>query len=415
MIRLQGGLLDTSEEMYPALGAALNQTALEWRFASGATVKFAGLEHPQDRFNYQGSQIPLIMFDELVQFESEQFWYLLSRCRSMSGVKGYVRGATNPDPDSWVRTFLEWWIDADTGLPIKKRSGVLRWFVRIGDELIWGDSRAELAEKFGSDAEPKSVTFIPANITDNKILLASDPDYLANLRALPRIDRERLLSGNWNVRATAGSYFRREWFGVVDTPPKDVVRRCRYWDRAATEKRSDNDPDATCGLLLSKDSAGVYYIEHVEKLFASPHTVEKKMLQCAERDGPETTIGFMQDPGSAGVSEAQATARALDGFNVRFRTASGDKETRAKPVSAQAEAGNIKIVRALWNDAFLRELENFPAGKHDDAVDALSGAYETIGGRAAPFEYERVRIQRPADGFEELDKRRVQRRQRMCY
>src|ERR1035438_1923858 len=51
MIRLQGGLLDTSEQVYPPLGGVLNQSMLEWRFASGATVKFAGLEHPQDRLD----------------------------------------------------------------------------------------------------------------------------------------------------------------------------------------------------------------------------------------------------------------------------------------------------------------------------------------------------------------------------
>ena len=89
----------------------------------------------------------------------------------------------------------------------------------------------------------------------------------------------------------------------------------------------------------------------------------------------------MQDPGSAGVAEAQSTARALDGYDVRFGTATGDKETRAKPVSAQAEAGNVKLVRGLWNDEFLRVLENFPAGNHDDEVDALSGAYEMLRSR----------------------------------
>jgi predicted phage terminase large subunit-like protein len=129
------------------------------------------------------------------------------------------------------------------------------------------------------------------------------------------------------------------------------------------------------------------------------------MSRCAEQVGRETIIAYMQDPGSAGVAEAQATARALDGCNVRFRTASGDKETRAKPISAQCEAGNVKIVRGLWNDEFLRTLENFPAGKHDDEVDALSGAYETIGGRGAKFEYERVIIARPDDPFSYLDRR----------
>lgn len=75
------------------------------------------------------------------------------------------------------------------------------------------------------------------------------------------------------------------------------------------------------------------------------------------------------------VNEAQATARTLDGFNVRFATATGDKETRAKPVSAQCEAGNVKIIRGLWNDDFIRVLENFPVAKHDDEVDGLSGAH----------------------------------------
>jgi phage terminase large subunit-like protein len=38
----------------------------------------------------------------------------------------------------------------------------------------------------------------------------------------------------------------------------------------------------------------------------------------------------------------------------------------------------VKIVRGLWNDEFLRVLENFPAAKHDDEVDALSGAHELL-------------------------------------
>jgi len=76
-----------------------------------------------------------------------------------------------------------------------------------------------------------------------------------------------------------------------------------------------------------------------------------------------------------------------------------------KPVSAQCEAGNVKLMRGLWNDDFLRVLENFPAGRHDDEVDALSGAYEQIGGRGAPFEYETVSIHRPGGLFGCFDQR----------
>lgn len=375
-IRLPGGLWDTSADVYRLVGAEANQTFLEWTFPTGAQVKLAGMELESDRFSWQGAQLSLIAFDEVTQFSSDQFWYLLSRCRSVSGIPGYVRATCNPDADSWVREFISWWIDPDSGFPIKERSGVLRWFVRDGDALHWADSRGELVKMFGPESEPKSVTFISANIRDNRILLDKDPAYLANLKALPAIERAQLLEGNWNVRPTAGSYFRREWFSIVDAPPRpeDVIFRCRYWDRAASEKRPGTDPDATVGLLLSKTKSG-YWVEHVLKMFASPHQVQAAMARCAQSDPPGTLVGYMQDPGSAGVAEAQETSRALDGYVVRFATATGDKETRAAPVSAQAEAGNIKIVRGLWNEDFLRELAGFPVARHDDQVDALSGAY----------------------------------------
>jgi predicted phage terminase large subunit-like protein len=378
MIRQPGGLLDTSEAVYPLLGAKLNQSALEWTFPTGATVKCAGMELDGDRYSWQGSQIPLICFDEVQEFSENQFWFMVSRNRSTSGARSRIRCTCNPDEGSWLRTFLAWWIDPDTGFAIKERAGVLRWFVRSGDSLLWGDSYQELVEKFGPDCAPKSCTFIPAHIRDNRILLEKDPAYLGNLKALPMVERARLLDGNWNIRPSARNYFRREWFGIVDAAPADVQCRVRYWDRAATEKRPGNDPDASVGVLMSKDRQGIYYVEDVRKMFATPHAVEKAMRECAEQDGRGTIVGYMQDPGSAGKNEAQATARALDGFNVKFATATGDKETRAKPVSAQAEAGNVKLVRGLWNDSFLRVLENFPIGKHDDEADGLSGAHGVL-------------------------------------
>ena len=378
MIRQPGGLWDASRDIYTRLGAEAREQSLEWRFPSGSVVKFAGMELEADCYAWQGSEIALLCFDELTQFGERQFFYLLSRNRSTCGVRPYLRATTNPDSDSWLRNFIGWWIDPDTGLPMAERAGVLRWFVRRDDALTWGDTRAELAEKFGSDAEPKSVTFIPALVTDNRLLLERDPAYVSNLKALPLVERERLLHGNWNIRAAAGNYFRRDWFSIADRAPAEIVARVRFWDRAATERRPGNDPDATIGLLLSKDRLGSYCVEHVAKMFATPGAVTAAMVRVAQTDGRATTVCFHQDPASAGKMEAEHTAQALDGFDVRFATASGNKETRAKPVSAQAEAGNVKIIRGPWNDDFLRVLENFPTGRHDDEVDALAGAHQFL-------------------------------------
>jgi predicted phage terminase large subunit-like protein len=383
MIRQPGGLWDASREIYARLGAEAREQSLEWRFPSGAVVKFAGMELESDCYAWQGSEICLLAFDELTQFSERQFFYLLSRNRSTCGVRPYVRASCNPDSDSWLRNFLAWWIHPDTGLPIPERAGVLRWFVRRDDALSWADTRQELVDRFGSDAEPKSVTFIPASVYDNKLLLQKDPAYVSNLKALPLVERERLLSGNWNVRAAAGNYFRREWFTIADSPPAQVVERVRFWDRAASEQKPGTDPDATVGLLLSKDRQGTYTVEHVAKMFCTPGKVTETMVNIAAADGRRTIVAFHQDPASAGKLEAEHTAKALDGFNVRFSPATGNKEVRAKPVSAQCEAGNVKLVRGPWNDDFVRELEGFPVARHDDQVDALSGAHEILSTRTS--------------------------------
>ena len=106
---------------------------------------------------------------------------VLKMLRRLHIEKPYIRATCNPDADSWVAEFIAWWIDQETGLPIPERAGVVRYFIRINDALIWGNSLEELREKYGADVLPKSVTFIPAKLTDNPALMAADPGYLANL------------------------------------------------------------------------------------------------------------------------------------------------------------------------------------------------------------------------------------------
>src|SRR5690606_271099 len=86
-IRNPGGLWDESQKLYPLVGGRAARHNLRWTFPSGATVQFSHMENESDRFNWQGSQVALISFDELSHFEAGQFWYMLSRNRSMSGVR----------------------------------------------------------------------------------------------------------------------------------------------------------------------------------------------------------------------------------------------------------------------------------------------------------------------------------------
>lgn len=268
-VRNPGGLWDTSCELFPHAKGTPKESTLEWDFQEKGKVKFAHLEHDKTRFDWQGSQIPMIGFDELTHFSWQQFVYMLSRNRSTCGVKPYIRATTNPDADSWVRRFIAWWIDERSGYPIQSRSGKTRWFFIQNDETVWASSKEELLEKDPS-CLPKSVSFVASTVYDNKILMEKDPGYLANLKALPRFEREQLLMGNWNIRPTAGMFFQRSFFEVVKAIPKTGLKAVRYWDRAATKKTEGNDPDYTVGLRLEKDKNNILYVTDMVRIQQSP-------------------------------------------------------------------------------------------------------------------------------------------------
>ena len=384
-VRNEGGLWDESAKLYPIIGARPQESILQWKFPSGAKLKFAHLEHEKTKYDWQGSQIPLISFDEQTHFSRSQFLYMLSRNRSTCGVRPYMRATTNPDADSWVADFIAWWIDQDTGLAIPERSGIVRFFTTISDEVIWGSSRLELLDRY-PDLTPhdiKSFTFVSASIYDNKILLAKDPGYLGNLKAQSQVERERLLGGNWKIRPSAGLYFKRSYFEIVDAvPANDQKARC--WDLAATSAAEGKTPDWTVGMKMSRSSNGIFYIEHIERLQASPEKVEQAISNMAEIDGESVTIRIPQDPGQAGKYQSQYLTRMLAGYNIRTKRVTGDKTTRAMPASAQAEAGNIKLLRGAWNEAFINEAENFPCGAKDDQIDTLSDCIDELSSGGEP-------------------------------
>lgn len=389
----QGGLWDESHAIYPHAGGTAHEGNVEWTFPTGARVRFAHMQHEKDKLSWKGAQIPLIGFDQLEDFSESQFFYLLSRNRSTSGVRPYVRATCNPDPDSFLATFLAWWIDPETGYPIAERAGRLRWFVRVNEALHWSSDPEDLVVQFPGQM-PKSVTFIPAKLEDNPILETIDPGYRANLMALPLVERERLLGGNWKIRPAAGTVFKRHWFEIVPAAPANA-QRVRAWDKAATA----GGGDWTAGVRMSRTPDGTLYVEDVKRVQLSPGERDKLIRQTAELDGRAVAIRGEQEPGSAGKSDALSFVHLLQGFTVRTKPATGDKVTRAGPLSSQAEVGNVKLVAGPWNEAFLLELERFPDGANDDQVDAASAAYEALTRTVPELDAEAFRpFRRPGGG-----------------
>lgn len=206
----------------------------------------------------------------------------------------------------------------------------------------------------------------------------------------PRAEVERLkrakgsyaYAGQYQQRPTPrdGGTFKREWFEVVDAAPAiSAARKVRRWDFGATDpkEKTSSDPDYTVGLLLG-EIGGVYYVLDIVRGQESPAGVERMLKNTALQDGKAIKVRIPQDPGAAGKSNAAHQIKLLAGWDVKAALESGSKEVRATPVEAQAEAGNIKLVNGPWVAAFLEEIAEFPNAKHDDQVDALSGAFAEL-------------------------------------
>lgn len=385
---------DTSVEMFSGIGHPRKTPSPRWIFPSGAKVSFAHLENDAAVNKWQGSQITMIGFDELTHFTKAQFFYMLSRNRSACGIRPYVRGTCNPDADSFVADLIAWWIDQDTGYAIPERSGVIRFMGRLNDEIIWGDSVEEVVRKSANEINPEDVktfTFIASKLTDNKILMEKDPGYMANLKALATVERERLLEGNWKIRPMSGLYFRRSRVNVLDEMPDDIVKIVRAWDMAATEDRKENNPEDgpayTAGVLLAKRRCGRFLVMDVINQRLSASDVQNVILNTAKADKARykrVKIRLNQDPGQAGKAQAEQYMKLLAGYSLSIKRETGDKVTRAEPFSAQwmgiagSNNGNVDVMLGDWNEAYFNQLESFPEGRYKDMIDASSTAFDEL-------------------------------------
>lgn len=201
-------------------------------------------------------------------------------------------------------------------------------------------------------------------------------------------------------RPLEGAMFKRPWFNIVDAAPAGLSL-VRYWDKAGT----DGGGARTAGVLIGRTAEGFYTVLDVVKGQWSAHEREKVIKQTAELDTERygkgaVTVWIEQEPGSGGKESAENTIRNLDGFTVHAERVTGDKVTRAEPFAAQAEAGNVRLLRGAWNAEYLDELTAFPLGTFKDQVDASSGAYNKLAGAKKPAGFDDI-------GEVQLPKRRM--------
>lgn len=385
----KGGAWDKSTEIFYGLGGVPVYSEKKWYFEQGSTFNFSTVGHEKDIERKGSSELPLLLIDELTTFTERIFWGLIGRNRSdIMGFRPYARFGCNPDPDHFIAAFIKWWIDND-GWAIPERAGVIRWFIRREDSTIeWFDDEREAKLSY-PDKDALSFTFIPAKLSDNRILEEKDPRYRARLDALPFVERMRKLGdyrgGNWKVRTSAGMV-RREWLlpNIREGAPPGT-QWVRYWDTAATGELEPGAERAaaTCGVLIGRDPFRRIWIGDVVRRKVAGLDRDNLIKGTADLD--RRLYGHVpqwleQEPGGGGKTDARANVALLIGHDVRIESMSrkGNKVLRFGPFARQAEAGNVYLVRGAWNLDYMNALEAFPMAKDKDEADATSGGFDKI-------------------------------------
>ena len=170
-----------------------------------------------------------------------------------------------------------------------------------------------------------------------------------------------------------GGMFKKAWFPIVRAIPAGT-RFVRGWDLAATEGAGD----WTAGVKIGRQKNGRFIIAGVARDRKATAGVEQMLVNTASQDGYMCEISIPQDPGQAGKAQASYYIGKLAGYTARATPESGDKETRAGPLAAQAEAGNVDVLEGDWNEQFFDEITVFPNGSYDDQVDGASRAFNAL-------------------------------------
>ena len=173
-----------------------------------------------------------------------------------------------------------------------------------------------------------------------------------------------------------GNKFKRHWFPIVDAAPANA-RRCRYWDFAATARGGAR----TAGVKLAI-AKGMIYIEDSRTGQWSTDPRNRIMLQTADLDaqvhGQKIPQWFEEEGGSSGKDASRAIIKYMSGHIIKAHRPTGSKDTRLEPFAAQAEAGNVKLIRGPWNGDYIEEMCAIPNGRFRDQADGTSGGYNKL-------------------------------------
>jgi predicted phage terminase large subunit-like protein len=281
-------------------------------------------------------------------------------------------------------------------LSVTERDGLWKWFREVlmprlepnGAIVLiqqrWGED--DLPGRIMESEEGKDwhVIRLPAIAEANDALGRKVGESLWPSRwPLPELQRQRIAMGSrafetafqGNPVPAEGNLIKAEWLQRYDVAPTQFTKVVCALD-AAAKTGVRNDASAIVKLGVTKNAYFVLDVWAAKVEF--PALIRR--VDALKDEWPAPSAVYCED-----ASNATALIQAMKNETrspIVPVTAKGSKESRVEGITGLLEAHRVFLPsEAPWLLEFERELLSFPAGKHDDMVDAFALALAQVAPR----------------------------------
>lgn len=338
-----GGLWDEGKKIFSNFGAIGKKNPTpRFVFPSGAEVIFKHSNREAEvEDNFQGVQADLISIDEVTTgFTLREFLYISSRLRSMTNIDSYIRLTCNPNPNSFIRKMIDWYLTEDDK-PDFTKSGIIRWYIIKNNEFIWGDTKQELLDRF--NRQPISFTFIPAVLEDNQELLKKEPNYKQKIENLSAKDVEALLYGSWRIVDNPLALFKQSDINKYRINSYDYLQAKKIVIAIDPAGTHNKDSDDTGIVVAAIDHDNKCYILQDETGKYTPERWAEIAINLYDNYQADCIVAEKNYGGDMVESTIRSQAKLLDRTNIKPKlvNATRGKAVRAEPVSLLYSSGEV--------------------------------------------------------------------------